>query len=116
MSNKIKYYFTLTLILLISVFSCKGNNSSNVTAKNSLSEVRWIKMSEGFNNIESQKKPALMFFYTDWCIYCKKMDSEIFSDPEISQYMNENFISMRINPEKDNDTIEIMGKKLPLQF
>ena len=109
MSYKIKYIFTSLLILLISGFSCKENSGNNVSANIA---IKWINFSEGFKSIEPQKKPALMFFYTEWCIYCKKMDSEVFSDPEISQYMNENFISIRINPEKESETIEIMGKKV----
>jgi len=113
MSNKLKYIFTMFLILLISCFSCKENSSDKVSAKNGDESVRWEKISEGLKNAELQKKPVLMFFYTEWCIYCKKMNSEVFSDPEISRYMNENFISMRINPEKDSETIELMGQKIP---
>jgi len=113
MSNKIKYIFTMFLILLISCFSCKENSNDKVSAKNSDAAVRWEKISGGLENAKIQKKPVLMFFYTEWCIYCKKMDSEVFSDPEVSRYMNENFISMRVNPEKDNETIELMGQKIP---
>lgn len=113
MSNKIKYIFTLFLILLISCFSCKENSNDKAAAKSGDVIVKWEKISAGIENARIQKKPILMFFYTEWCVYCKKMDSEVFSDPEISRYMNENFISMRVNPEKDNETIEMMGEKIP---
>jgi thioredoxin-related protein len=112
MSNKIKYIFTMFLILFISFFSCKENSNDKVSAKDGSSSVRWENTTTGLESAKIQKKPVLMFFYTEWCIYCKKMDSEIFSDPEISRYMNENFISMRLNPEKDKETIEIMGEKI----
>lgn len=112
MQKKIKYTITMFLILLISCFSCKENSSDSVSAKNENAAVRWEKMSAGIQNTGSVKKPVLMFFYTEWCIYCKKMDSEVFSDPEISQYLNENFVSMRVNPEKESGSIEIMGEKV----
>ena len=113
MSFKIKYIFTMFLILFICSFSCKDSGKDKVSAQNEKINVRWEKISTGLETARVQEKPVLMFFYTEWCIYCKKMDSEVFSDSEISQYINENFISMRINPEKDKDTLEIMGEKVP---
>ncbi len=113
MSDKIKYFYTMFLILLISSFSCKGNGSDNLPAKSEIIPVKWEKISAGFESAETQKKPLLIFFYTEWCIYCKKMNSEVFDDPEISKFMNENFISIRVNPEKEIETFDIMGEKLP---
>lgn len=113
MSNKIKYIFITVLIMLISCFSCKENSSDKATAKNEEITVKWEKISDGLKNAELQKKPVLIFFYTEWCIYCKKMISENFNDPEISQYMNGNFISLKVNPEKESEVFEIMGEKIP---
>lgn len=112
MYKQTKYIAGIIMILLFVFFSCKENSGSNSPALTDGRAVNWIKISDGLEKAESEKKPALIFFYTDWCIYCKKMNSEIFSDPEIYSYMNDNFISMRVNPEKDSDTIEIMGEKI----
>ncbi len=111
MSYRIKYTFITLLILIISGFSCKDNN--NISAKNEDLTVKWETISGGLKNAELQKKPVLIFFYTEWCIYCKKMISEDFGDPEIAQYLNENFVSVKANPERDNDSFEIMGEKIP---
>ena len=102
----------MLLILASSCFSCKENGSDAVSAKNGDGSVKWEKVESGLKKAETLKKPVLMFFYTEWCIYCKKMDSEVFSNPEISRYMNENFANIRINPEKETSVIEIMGEKL----
>jgi thioredoxin-related protein len=112
MFYKIRYFFTILLILFFSNFSCKENNNEKVTARGMESATKWEKLNTGLENIKKLKKPAMMFFYTDWCVYCKKMNSEVFSDPEVSLYLNENFISIRVNPEKENDTIEVMGDKI----
>jgi len=110
MQNKIKLILPILLILLLSSFSCKENSKEKNIVK--IQEVKWEKIQDGLKNAASLKKPVLIFFYTEWCIYCKKMDSEVFSDPETSEYINENFISMRVNPEKESEIIEIMGEKI----
>ena len=44
-------------------------------------------------------KPLMVDFYTDWCGYCKKLDSDVFTDfGVISESVN--FISVKVNAEK----------------
>ena len=38
--------------------------------------------------------------YTDWCGWCKRMDSDTFSDTTVGAYMNEHFVSVQLNMEK----------------
>jgi len=40
------------------------------------------------------------------------MDKEIFSDNEVAQYMNDNYINVRVNPEQENSKIEIIGQEV----
>jgi thioredoxin-related protein len=117
MQHKLKYTLALIFILAISSLSCGEKNKEKDSAGGAVKEVKWEKISDGLKNGVTQKKPVLIFFYTEWCIYCKKMDSEVFNDSEISEYMNQNYISVRLNPEKESETIEIMGEKIsPAQF
>lgn len=112
MSKYTRYIYTAFLFVLLNNFSCKDNSNDKISAQNIETGIKWEKINAGMSNIKKLNKPALMFFYTDWCIYCTKMNSEVFSDPEISQYLNENFVSIKVNPEKDNETVEIMGEKI----
>lgn len=38
--------------------------------------------------------------YTDWCYWCKVMEKNTFPDPEVGAFVNQHFISMRIDFEK----------------
>lgn len=55
-------------------------------------------------NIEEAKaiagslgKLAFVKFYADWCGPCKWMDQTTFSNPNVSSYLDDNFVSVRIN-------------------
>lgn len=47
-----------------------------------------------------EKKIIFMDAYTSWCGWCKKLDNITFSDSSVINYLNENFISIKVNMEK----------------
>lgn len=47
----------------------------------------------------TEKKLIFIDAYTDWCIWCKVMDKETFSDPVVADFMNKNFINVRYEME-----------------
>ncbi|MCU4155851.1 thioredoxin family protein [Carboxylicivirga sp. A043] len=52
---------------------------------------------------EAQKQDKLIFidFYTDWCAPCKALAKGPFLDKELGDYYNQNFISLKLNAEKE---------------
>jgi thioredoxin-related protein len=50
-------------------------------------------------------KPVMVDFYTDWCGWCKKLDSDTYSNPKVSS-LSEKFVCVKINAEKDPSLAE----------
>lgn len=46
------------------------------------------------------------------CIYCKKMHETVFSDPEVSKYISDNFLVVQFNMFGDEEVIDLDGKTL----
>ena len=54
---------------------------------------------------KNEQKPLFVDVYTTWCQPCKWMEKEVFSDPIVAAYFNENFISFRVNAEVQEPTL-----------
>ncbi len=57
--------------------------------------------SEVLMKAKQLKKPIFVDVYTSWCLPCKKMDAEVFIEKQTVQFLNSNFISIKIDAEKE---------------
>ena len=99
----IKKFFITTAILcvLLSFFT-----TSAVAEKK---EIHWQSYESGMQMIKDQNKKGLLHFYTDWCTYCKLMNRQTFVDPKVVDYINENFIPIRVNADKQKKVAKEYG-------
>jgi thioredoxin-related protein len=54
---------------------------------------------------KKEPRKILIDVYTDWCSWCKVMDSKTFSNHVIAEYMNRNFYPVKFNAEQKSDVI-----------
>ena len=47
-----------------------------------------------------ENKLVFLDIYTDWCLPCQIMDEEVFTDQRLGDYINDNFISYKVNAEQ----------------
>lgn len=70
----------------------------------------WYTFNEGIQKAKTEKKPIVIDFYTDWCSWCKVMDKNTFSAPEVEQYLFANFVPIRLNAENQTEKIKFQNK------
>jgi thioredoxin 1 len=94
----------LSLLLLICIATLQfGCGLSKKVTKNTHIGVKFIK-NETLANVlaqaKAQKKLVFVDVYTTWCLPCKVMDQEVFTQPSTISYLNDNFIAYKVDAEK----------------
>lgn len=86
--------------------------SEKMTAANA-SEIQWLSWDEAVTANESDPKMLFVDVYTDWCGWCKVMDRQTFTDPEVISYINDNYYAVKFNAE-DEPTINFRGQEFKM--
>lgn len=95
---------TIVLVLLF----CLGTFGAR--AQSSVSKVKWYSIAEAVALQKKVPRKIVMDIYTDWCGWCKRMDTETFDHPVIAEYINTHYYAVKFNAET-SDTIVIGNQK-----
>lgn len=63
--------------------------------------IKWYSYKEGMVTGKIAKKKLFLHFYANWCGYCGKMARVTFQDPSVISYLNDNYIAIRVNFDKE---------------
>ncbi|MCB0628568.1 MAG: DUF255 domain-containing protein [Lewinella sp.] len=105
------------VLILAGLSSCQSNSNeaTGVSNGNSVATsapaalkksqpgdaIQWISWNEAVAAQETDPKLLLVDVYTDWCKWCKVMDEQTFSDPQVADYINEHFYAVKLNAENE---------------
>ena len=64
--------------------------------------VRWLSFEQLEDSLNAQPKKVFIDFYTDGCVYCRKMDKVVFTKPEVIQLLNAEYYAVRFDAEIDS--------------
>lgn len=101
-------YFLSFLVIVLVVGTGFIDNSVGSKIAMAESPVNWMSFEEAVEKSKTDKKKIFIDVYTDWCGWCKVMDKNTFSQPEIAKYLNDNFYAVKLDAEQRED-IEFRG-------
>lgn len=72
-------------------------------------EVNWISFEKALELNKATPKPILVDLYTDWCGWCKVMDTTTYKNKTIVKFINKNYYAVKMDGEGKKD-ITFKGK------
>lgn len=68
-------------------------------------ELKWKNFNNGFAEAKKTNKKIMLDVYTDWCKWCKTLDTEVYGNDEVSEYLNKQYVVVKYNPESTEKAI-----------
>ncbi len=66
--------------------------ASTITWQNNLNKT--------YELAKTNRKWILVDVYTDWCHWCKRLDSDVYAQPAVAKFINSSFVCLKANAEK----------------
>jgi thioredoxin-related protein len=63
--------------------------------------IEWHTYDAGMSRSKFEKKKVFLYFYAEWCTYCRDMDLKTFKDPAVIGALNRNFIPIRVDSDRE---------------
>lgn len=94
-----------------------GNETKKQTraAAQSGEGLNFMSFAEGIKKADQEGKLVMLFFWADWCRYCVKIRSEVFSLPQVREAFEQNYVAVSVDTENDTENIssQYRPKALP---
>jgi len=68
-------------------------------------EVKWYSIEEAIQLARQEPRVLVIDVYTDWCGWCKRMDANTFSDPQVAASLNKHFYPVKLDAEGKEDIV-----------
>lgn len=62
-------------------------------------KVQWLTIEQAAEKMKQEPRKIMVDVYTDWCGWCKKMDKNTFTDPEVAAIINKHYYAVKLDAE-----------------
>ncbi|MFU8813429.1 MAG: thioredoxin family protein [Balneolaceae bacterium] len=75
------------------------------------SELTVYSLQEALAKAQAEEKKVLIDVFAEWCPYCRRMHTEVYTDPAVIEALNSHFVLVKVNIESENE-IEYRGQTM----
>jgi thioredoxin-related protein len=92
------------LLAAAGVTISKSNKDNEETAvKQEKSNSQFANYTTALAKAKAENKMLLVDVFTDWCVWCKRMDKDVYTDPAVQAEMNKYFTSVKLDAEAKDE-------------
>jgi thioredoxin-related protein len=104
-------FFLIIHFLFSSAFSSSllDSRKAEVVYSVEKEQVQWLTLEQALEKNKTKPRKIIVDIYTDWCGWCKKMDKQVYQNPEVVAVLNRDFYVVKLNAEQ-RQPIKIQGK------
>jgi uncharacterized protein YyaL (SSP411 family) len=96
---------TFGLVVLVLILPSVGLPDTDASS----SKIQWHAYDDGIARGKFEKKKVFLHFMADWCFYCHVMENKTFADPAVISSLNESFIPIKVDYDKEPETSTFYG-------
>ena len=75
-------------------------------------EIPWsTDIEDSLHRADSNSQLVFMEFTADWCVFCKKMEKNTFTNDEVTQRISSNFVAVKVDADQNKDLVKDLGIK-----
>ena len=103
--NMVKNIFFGCLVLVFAGYNAFSQAQPVALNQPEESPVNWMTFEEALEKSKTEKRKIFIDVYTDWCGWCKVMDKNTFSEPNVAKILNEQFYPVKFDAEQKEDVV-----------
>ncbi|MCF0224398.1 MAG: thioredoxin family protein [Fibrobacter sp.] len=104
--TKCKWALALLFVVLYSQFAFGAEVKTRL--------VKWRDYTAALDSAKEHPKLIFVDLYADWCVPCRIMDKNVYSDPTVASLLNNQFYAVKLDADSQ-DTIVCDGQKKTVQ-
>jgi len=90
--------FICVIVIGMVLFISAPHSRASDTAKET---IKWVSYDDAQALIKEKPNKVFLYFFSTNCYYCGLMEKNTFSNSILARYVNENFIPVRVNSDKE---------------